>query len=442
MLHRSRGILIRSDCTAIVEALRQQFSTKTQRFAIKALGRFLRRPGWKTAWDAIGAVPGLLSLFAELPVSDVAYLLRTIGHCAKGRRYPDRDREITDLFCGLAKSDFPHAVHQSSDQRPLLHRYVHLLPACSSDFIETLLFTKPRFFISSPSSSLLRRHSVPFAKLTRGILFEKHDSKVSLQWILPSVFLELSDGFRFRPGWYISMSFAIELLRKLAAHEEVNLQQDFSLSDLVKSLMERVMVKRSSWDLPHEVIALSMSVLVARSDDSDKVFSCDGGFLRSVVHCWSEKPDLFDDQMKQLLSLAPKRRLGLDEHYTPQDLGLSLISEVVPQLRYTLLRLLLLHASEPPRDIDVLEDLKNVHLVWPLSVFERLPSDHALSLLERLLKARPEQDFLSPREGIFALPSSPDSAYADPQLLQLYLARSSDDTAEAAKCGELTAQMS
>ena len=402
---------------------------RTRRCAIKALGRFLRRPDWKTAWDSVGAIPGLLSLFAELSVSDVRYLSDTIGYCAKGRMYPGRDQQITELFCGLVTSHFPYAVHQSSDQRPLFHHYVRLLPACSSDFIEDLLLHKTHFFRPSPSKLCLQRHSVPFAKLARDILFEKRSSEINLQQILPCIYWERGDSFPFQPGWYVSMLFALELLRRLAAHEEVDIQQ-FSLSNLVKSLIERAIKKKSSWDLLHEIIGLSISVLAARPVDSDEVFSRDGSFLRSVVHCWSAEPELFEDQLKELLSLAQHRRLDRDDKH------MDLIFKVDHRLRYSLLRLLLLHANDPPRDIDDPKDLKNMHLVWPLYVFTSLPLDHALSLLERLLRVRTELDFLGLGGGILALPSYPGSRHVDPQLLQLYLTRGRDASAEAAKLGE------
>ena len=463
------------DPLAIVEALRQQFSTITRRCAIKALGRFLKQSNWNATWNAVGAIPGLLSLFAELPVADVAYLSNTIGHCAKGRRYADRDRQVTVLFCGLAKSHFPNAAQKSSDQRPLLRQYVRLLPACSTDFIETLLLTKPQLFKSHPSILCLRRHSVPFAKLTREILFEKRACAIELQYILPSVNWEVGDGFRVQPGWNISMSFALELLRRLAqSHAAVDIPQHFPLASLIESLTEQAIRKKWSWESLREIIGLSTSILAVRSDVISRILTHDSSFLQSVVRCWSEKPTLFEHQLKELLGLVCDRQIGRRDCYvrspylsharsmrwkgsscassaldgpwvraTCQLCMGCLIQRTAPKLRYTLLRLLLLHANDPPRDIDSSRDLKDVQLKWPLHVFQALPSDRALALLERLLKARPAQDFLGLEGGgILALPPRPGLSHGDPRILRLYLMRGTNAVAEAAESGKLIRQMS
>ena len=236
------------------------------------------------------------------------------------------------------------------------------------------------------------------------------------------------------------MSFAIEILQKLEKHKDVDFQrmQQFSLSDLVKSLLERARKKKLGLDFLHEIIGLIISILTGRSNDFAKALSHNGGLLPTVVRCWSEKPDAFEIQLKEILSLARTRRIAPEGKDTFHDLNLSLVSKVVPELRYTLLRLLVLNANDLARDIDLTEDLREIHITWDPYIFESLPSIHASALLDRLSKARPGHDFLSLGSEILSISSNPRSNYLDPQLLSLYLTRGSDAAIEAATSGKST----
>lgn len=194
---------------ALADALLQSHSVLARRFAILRFGKTLRSSEWRNIWNHLGGVEGLLSVFAELSVEDVKLLAMAIGRCSKGQKDQEKQEQVTKLLCGLLPSLHPGAPYRSHDERPLHCHYAKMVPACSADFIRTLLSQQSHPLLGCFSiDGLLHTQYDVVRRLVLNAIFNGGNDLNDLPEYLESLLQRMPPSPSVEPGMSASMFFS------------------------------------------------------------------------------------------------------------------------------------------------------------------------------------------------------------------------------------------
>ena len=407
---------------ALADALLQDHSVLARRFAILRFGKTLRSPQWRNIWNHLGGAEGLLSIFAEFSVEDVKLLAKAIGRCNKGQKDQEKQEQVTKLLYGLLPSLHPTAPYRSRDERPLHCHYAKMVPACSPDFIRTLL--------SQQSNPLLGRFSIDgllhtqydvVRRLVLNAIFNGGNDPNDLPEYLQSLLQRMPPSPSVEPDLSASMFFSLRLLRELCNHlEDARFSSELFLPGLVEPLMRRAVKKGLGAPLLQEIIELAVTYLQHDAAAAQHLSIGHGSFVYNVVRCWSRYPELMEDDLVTTLGL-PR-----NDNHTGIIQYQGLLRAVQRSQRYTLLQLLVQNTKSLNVNISVEAELRTLRVEkWPCNLFADMIKDQAVSLLRLLIRVKPEGSFLSLERGptVLSMPPSPRAAHADPALLLTLLER-------------------
>ena len=415
----------------IKEALSQEHSKQVRYAAIRRFGKDLKGLGWDDAWQEVGGTKGLLDLFSHLSVLEVKELCNVIGHCP-GRsvvRNPiERQRRITELLQCLMSPLYPSSPYKSNDQRPLHSHYAKMVPACTSDFVESLFGHESHPLLQSLSKKMLVQHH--FDLLRRLVLNHvSHEDSIggtSACRARKNILLDyIPSLLQFAPSlpaveqrFSMSMSLAVTILERVTVGQESRFSESMFVSVLMVPLMRRLEVHRVDSSRTQQIVRLAVNYL-QRHERARAELSLERGDLISyVVKAWSSAPSLFQECLTDFISLLHGRaQTGLSCYEV-------LIHEVAESQRYDLLRIIYRHSTEIRTDIDIDDELSSVSIKrWPIFIFQILQRDHSLRLLQKLIRLNPEANFLellanrSANRTILSQARLPDSDFGDPQIL-------------------------
>ncbi|MCJ1453624.1 hypothetical protein MMC28_003971 [Mycoblastus sanguinarius] len=417
------------DSVPLAGALWQQHSKHVRMVAISQFGEALNGSYWKIAWDELGGINGLLHLFAQLSVLEVRAICKAIGRCAKWSRAEDeRDERITGLFKSLYPSIYPGSQHKSTDQRPLHALYAYIVPACTSDFVNSLLLEKSNPVLDSLPKHRIAQHH--FASLRQLVLdaicgklhvrgsVTKDAAELLITDYLPPLLDPVPQLPGTEPGFSASMCFSVAVLEEIAVDDHAHFPARFFLKRLMIPLMRRMVRRGVEIERVQQIVNYATTYLKAHRDSVAPLSLHKGDFLSFVANYWSKAAHVFQEQLVDLIKLHHHHPPIDSYHYE------SFLCAVEKPLRYRLLQLLFLHSQGLGFDIDSDEELNALPTqIWTTSVFLVLRQDHALSLLKRLISLKPEGEFLQVGivNTILCHPSGISSQHGDPQLLRVFL---------------------
>lgn len=413
----------------LFDALWQQHSKYVRRVAIQSLGRAMRSPDWTAAWEDVGGTQGLLSLFARLSVKEVKELSRAIGRC-KGRstiHAEERKLRVTELVKCLLPSIYPNSAHQTSDQRQLQHHYAHMVPACTSDFVEKLLCEETHpLFEALPIKPVATYHVQSIRRLVLdGICHKISVDHSVLTRYLPLLSQSVPSISGPKPGISASMAFATAVIKSLATREETVLPESLFLPFVMLPLMRRLKSHKVDLEQVRSTVNFAIQYLKGKSRVRSLLSITDNSLLSYVAYFWSLDMKLFEKQLSTLLHMANHSSRIILSSYP------RLLRSVKKSARYSLLRLICLSSTDASIDIDTLEGLKVIpDGTWPMCIFDTLQRDHGLSLLKRLMALNPKGSFLelSWDGSNFSRATAQGTRFAD---ASIYLTQLQQDTADS-----------
>ena len=211
------------------DALWQRYSKHVRYAAIRRFGKALKGIEWLDAWQEVGGTEGLLDLFSHLSVLEVKELCLVIGLCP-GRpvvkNHTERQCRVTELIQCLMCSLYPSSPHKSKDHRPLNHHYARMVPACTSDFVESLICQQPHPLLESlPKKGLFQYHFELLRRLllnsiSREKILEDFAADRILVW-LPRLLQDGPSVPAVEPRFSTSMSLAVTILERIAVAKKV-----------------------------------------------------------------------------------------------------------------------------------------------------------------------------------------------------------------------------
>ncbi|RMZ69619.1 dna-binding hexbp [Pyrenophora seminiperda CCB06] len=368
--------------TAIREALIQNKSVQIRSLGVAQLRKALSSLQWQENWDGVGGVAGLLDIFADLSVLEIKEVCKAIGSCGRGDDLDEKRRHFTELFKALHPDHFPDALHKSHDRRLLDKHYRHLMPACSDELIEHVIVGGSQGVwreAYGKGKYLLKYHPRTLQRVfLRSLYSEKPPSidKKLLVGLLHHYPMTKTDVY----GFSESMMFSLEFLKTLIESGCDGVEDEFFTKQLVGPLLGRAIKKHAEWGKIKEIVDLTVFYLNSHPSAGRRITTAEGDIFHQVAICWSHMPELFEKQLRSLLShpvFGTSTKDGLRDWE-------EFLSGIATKKTYSLLRLC--YQASTALDLDVDADLSKTKGPLATHLLSSLSHGEALSLFTRLRK--------------------------------------------------------
>lgn len=404
------------------DALWQRHSKHIRHAAILRFGRDLKSVDWKDAWQEVGGMEGLLDLFSQLPVSEAKKVSKAIASCptrSAVKNGIERQRRITELLQCLMWPLYPSSPYESRDQRPLRALYVSMVPACTSDFVESLLRQESHPLLKSlPRKWLVQHHFDLLRRLVLDAISQEDSLKdAAAQRLLDYIPLLLQSTPPVpvsEPNFSASMSLAVSILERITQKEEARFPERIFMPRLMVPLARRLQANKVEPNRVLQIVQLATEYIQRHEHARTQLSPVKGNLIFYIADYWSNAGPLFKECLIYYISLLRDGSQRALTYYR------NLINHVAEPQRYDLLRIICLHGIDNGVDIESDDGLKTVPIEsWPIYIFQVLQQDHSLSLLQRLVRLKPEANFLELPSGrtILSQPRSPSSRFGDTRLL-------------------------
>ena len=283
-------LVVSQSSHAIAEALRQDYSCLVRKLAIKEFGLHMSIKSWESTWNKLGGLKGILALFARFSVLEVKGMCAAIGGCNKGKELPSRDEKIEQLVHCLSPSNNAKKQYSNDDDRPLLHHYARVVPACSSGFIMKLL--------AEPNHPLLphlnfARIAKSYPRLAQEHVFQSirsydFDSCEQFGPSLPRLFHSIPSSRRDQNGFSSTMSFALKVLVQLSEESQLGVDDDKAINQIAAPLLARAVKYRLAERCIIQIVEATLKVSCPRAFVASREASLnkrDGSYLSCLPEC-------------------------------------------------------------------------------------------------------------------------------------------------------------
>ncbi|KAM0255932.1 hypothetical protein ACHAQJ_005333 [Trichoderma viride] len=406
---------------AIIATMSQELCLSAQRSAIRHFYRHLRcEKTFAKAWEAVGGATGIAQLVAKLNVDHARLLFSLLGDAGRavGAR-KERQSAMEELLRLLWGNDEEESTvgdggNPTFDSRPLRREYARLVPACGGAFRvewEAMKRQLPEGY----------DHSV-----TTDQEFYEHyyNEKLQRGEITASDFLH-----NIKPLACNRIDYGLHILYKFAESEILlETSPGVFLETIVDPLGKRFTAnRRMSGDITMHFWSRVIRCLKERQVFHTDFQNSSDHYRRIVarmVKVWNytRAKAEYTEMLATLFSVVPKTVV---KGYSPADL----VRNVIPALRYQLLRLFLKNAAGYQFDIgepDSLEHtgLQSASLRWPVDIFFALSANEALLLFEKVQRAGKDVGFWNGRYGsqfLYERRNEDEGEMADRHILQALL---------------------
>lgn len=381
----------------IARCLNYESNTKIRRFAIRELGKHLRRPGkfdWELTWRALGGTEGLVQIFGKSSVDEVKTMSMLIRGCNRSKKNEQIERSVEDLLRALLPGVYASTSNiQSKDRRPNQQHYAIMLPACSQSFVNEVLDSRDY------SNPLYRwRDLTRLVRSHRALLRERAISHLFGSGPEDKDVPRYLDTFL-----YGDREFAIKALQ--GRLDGTVTDQRWGHNDEIAVLMPIVHRLAKNWRAPvevkrriHDLIKLGLEIL-GKDREGSKHRAHD--IWAVTFSRWQIWPDHYEDVLRLGF------RLGLAK-LPHKDSGsyLSVLRRLEPGPRERLLQICYLDIPKKPLDLFGAEDYSTVaKQTWPIDLFRLMSTDQTIRLLKKLYQANPEYNFLQTSDKTSILPA-------------------------------------
>lgn len=418
----------------IISLSLQSSSHAVRRAAFRLLGMKMRSASWETAWQAIGGTQGILRLTARSSVAEVKLLCDILGRSRVFNTSNENKVAITSLLQALVK-------RENGDHRPLLKYYAALLPACTTEFVDSILRDDSnRILEYARIVQLEERHPELFRSKFRGSDLEQSFVDVEAKWLNPLLHrIPPAPGLGSR--FSASMDYSYELLQKCGftkLHGNVKFY-----TDLAEPLLRRALKRRVPEARIVEILEHVVEYLRKHPNANESVIWTKGNWTSSpdrrstliqrVLRLWARAPTVYMHLLCAIIKLAPENILpsgsGWTSAHTPTIGYLLRFVSPYGNQRYDIMCLLLTKGDLGRAKSAKVEDILPA-CFFP-ELFFALPRSHARRLLERLIASRPAKDFFERTASIKDKPTR-SSVHANVELLEIFLDRREEGAVERA----------
>ncbi|GAK67999.1 uncharacterized protein PAN0_031c6229 [Moesziomyces antarcticus] len=427
------------------EALHQNHSALLRSQAIRRLASVLRGTHWRATWDALGSTEGIAQLLSRFSVCHIRQATKAIGRNVKGidaHHKAQKRQAISELLLHLVPS-IRSSSYQASTQagsspekRDLIKAYADLLPACTPELVHRVLFDAAHGVpLHGPQATLLREHHQVFldrASQPGSNIFESnwadhasHRLEVVYAVVFPAA--GQHDFGSVKPFLSLALSSLVKQL-PTSSNSLRRVRQKYAgpLSNLLHRL-----VACPHWSLHDRRAAFDLILDTLQTHSKDH-YTIRNVLWEQAAQLWAESPELFQPVLLRALNMASR---------SPRYLCFSQVQSSVPSIkRWELLKLI--QRSDPVCPIDLDQDAGLKELLthrnakrWSFGIFQALPPQQALKLLERLAVHLPRDELISMggTSGYSILGVGSEHGYLDFDMARFEL-DPSVDAQERSKC--------
>lgn len=399
----------------VVRDLRKNGDNGTRREALCAFAKNLRRrDSFHASWAAVGGPQGLANLMADFSVQHVGILCRLLGRTGSAAYLRvERRAALTKLVQILTSGE--------TDTRPLRQFYQAIVPACEPEFIEA--WEPQPTWTAGQQRQMWRANRQQYEELFLANLFAEGSKKE------PDTFRQNGQLFRG------NLPFCEVILCRIASttSEQFRLPSDFVEWFAVPLL--RKLRKKSRTSLREEKIkflSLVNQCFTAHPQLSERHLDLKdpNGLLLLIIKQIIRSPrdrDLLTAHLKNMLLLAQTKEVWIGD-----ICAIPYLRNCTPQLRFELIRILLIHCEEYAVDVTNISVQAGKRIVaatqdgklWPAQFFLSIPSEEALGLFENLQRLHQGRSFSSPgtvAHSVLCQLHHPDAKEVDLEILQVLL---------------------
>lgn len=295
-------LILSSSPVTFKKCLQQRISLVIRNFAIIYLGKALRSPKWKTFWNGLGGVLGLVTLFSDFSEKEVKSACRAIAFSCKKDDLEEKRECIAELYKAL-QGQSASTEYQTQDRRPLQKYYRILAPA----FIEVDAESAIDFFDRREKRLFFKcRHTAIEEKFLEHLAKDNTASNHWLVSLLPQYLSHISSNY-----WDLTKPdlFPMRVLKAITKMENTVLDYNDFLRKLAYPLLTRALRQDVTYELKLSIVEMSIRFLkqnrlLSMLDYKPK------SFIALVAKCWLRKPELFADALKRI---AVGTTEGLDQ---------------------------------------------------------------------------------------------------------------------------------
>ena len=328
------------DFEPLTAALQQEHSIRVRKTAIEHFGKWLRSTRASEVWSAVGGTRFLLEFLAQASVHEISWFCKAVGRTRTViTARQQRQTLITELVEALAHEYFPNAKYRSQDQRPILHYYARLVPACTSDFVKKWMSNKS--LPPCDASKLVSAHAELVQEQCLDAVRRGDKRPAGLSRRYASLLTNLPPLPSSDAGVSESMAFSMRLLREMYLDDRLVIDPISFWNCLAKPLIRRLYRRRCSIETRVETLRM-ISVYIQRHCDSPYQLAFESnGIHFYIIRMWARHSEQLQDLLVAYFKLVPARGHDLRAH---EDLYViaALLGTVKPGLRLRLLRLFLI----------------------------------------------------------------------------------------------------
>lgn len=403
--------------SVIREALSQNVSVLTRKFAIKQLRKALRSSRWRGTWEGIGGTAGLLDIFADFSVREIRSACVAIGNCGRGSDLAEKRELFTQFFKALHPDQFPDTPHRTKDRRALGKFYGYLIPACSEDLVKKAIASDCKGIWRVPPGKYLIKY---YPEYMQEQLIRSLSAAQS-----PTIDMSMFQGLlhRYPPakstttGFSRSMEFSLKVLETLSNSSRRVMEDEIFIDQLVNPLLKRAIKKNAYWNTTQRIVDLTMRYLGIYPSTGRHITDFQGDFLQQVAFCWSQQPSLFEQQLRRLCSHPVFGTISKTNIGDWNDI----LTGIPAKQSYPLLKLC--YQASTSFDLESDEDLAKTEGSIHHSFFFNMSPADALLLFSRLRRIRGDIDLIDADRNcsIFSSTSTFEGSSGDPNLIHIFL---------------------
>lgn len=218
----------------------------------------------------------------------------------------EKQRRVKELLQSLTSPLYPFSRYRSKDQRPLHGHYAKSVPACTSEYVESLLNQQSHPLVELlPKKMLVRDHFELLQRLVLSVISRENSmNDAAAQRLLdyvPQLLRSAPSLPGTEPRFSTLMSLAVTILERITINKEGRFPERLFMPLLMCPLMRRLEAHRVNASRVQQIVQLALNYLQRREHAWAQLSLENKNVIDCIANYWSCAPSLFNGRLVELL---------------------------------------------------------------------------------------------------------------------------------------------